>query len=208
MPLWRVAAVGLALAGYAVLSHLLMVHWPDRAWSVAVLFGPLLGGLALAGVLRRQPWTVAAAVLMALGLAAVVWRGGVGVQPLYVLQHAAMHVVGAWTFGSTLRPGATPLITLLAQHVHEQIDDAQRAYTRWLTGVWAVYFVAMIGVSLVIYALAPWPWWSLYGNVLTPLAAGALFVGEHLIRPWRHPEFERVTLAGAVRAYRSVTAPK
>jgi uncharacterized membrane protein len=208
MPLWRVAAVGLALVGYAVASHLLMVHWPDRAWSVAVLFGPLLGGLALTGLIRRQAWIVAAAVLMALGLAVVVWRGGVGVEPLYVLQHAAMHVVGAWTFGSTLRPGATPLITLLAQHVHSHLDEAQRLYTRWLTGLWAVYFIAMIGISLLVYALAPWPWWSLYGNLLTPLAAGALFVGEHLIRPWRHPEFERVTLAGAMRAYRAVTASK
>jgi uncharacterized membrane protein len=60
----------------------------------------------------------------------------------------------------------------------------------------------MIVVSLLIYALAPWPWWSLYGNVLTPLAAVSLFVGEYVVRYWRHPEWERVSLRTAFEAYR------
>ena len=59
---------------------------------------------------------------------------------------------------------------------------------------------------LVLYAWAPWAWWSLFANLLTPVAALGFFVGEHVLRYWMHPEFERVSLAQAVRAYRQVSA--
>jgi len=55
--------------------------------------------------------------------------------------------------------------------------------------------------SLCVYALAPWSVWSLLANLITPVLIAALFVGEHLLRYRLHPEFERATLAAAVRAY-------
>ena len=141
----------------------------------------------------------AGVALLALALA----RGGViGIDRLYVLQHAGIHLALAFSFGLTLRAGSTPLITAMAQTLHEQFTPEMRAYTRWLTGLWTAYFAAMVGVSLALYALAPWPWWSLFGNVLTPLAAAALFVGEHLLRYRRHPEFERVSLRAVAAAWR------
>jgi uncharacterized membrane protein len=129
--------------------------------------------------------------------------GGADVNRLYVLQHAAIHASLAWTFAMTLRPGSTPLITLMAERIHEVFTPAMRAYTRWLTRLWVVFFLGMIGVSLLIYALAPWPWWSFFCNVLTPGAAITFFVVEYLLRYRRHPEFERATLAQAVKAYRA-----
>ncbi|MDE2565040.1 MAG: hypothetical protein KGL50_04580, partial [Burkholderiales bacterium] len=172
------AALGAALAAYALLGHWLMVHAPDRPWSVAVLFGPLLLAVAGAGWQRRQPGLLAACAAGVLGLAAMVaWGGAVGIDRLYVLQHAGIHIALGLSFGLTLRRGSTPLITAMAQQLHEHFTPEMRAYTRWLTGLWTAYFAAMVGVSLALYALAPWPWWSLFGNVLTPLAAAALFVG-------------------------------
>ncbi len=204
---WRIAALVLALAGYAVLSHRLMSDMPERAWTVAALFGPLLAGVALGGWKRRHAPTLVACAAGVVLLAVVVARGGVAdAKRLYVLQHAAIHAVLAWTFAMTLRPGATPLITAVARRVHERFTPAMQAYTRRLTALWVGYFVAMIGVSLAIYALAPWPWWSLYCNLLTPLAAGALFVADFAWRRWRHPEFEPVSIAHAIRAYRAQTA--
>jgi len=125
-----------------------------------------------------------------------------------VLQHAAVHAALAWVFAMSLRVGETPLITAMAERIHDRFSPAMRAYTRWLTGLWAVYFIVMIGVSVLVYTLAPWPWWSLFGNVVTPVAAGALFVGEHLVRHWRHPEFERATLRQAMRAYHEFSAAR
>ena len=208
MHAWRVVAVVAALVAYALLSHQLMVHHAQAPWAVAALFGPLLGGVSLVAWQRRQLWTLAACLALVLLLAAIVWRGGIdGINRMYVLQHAGIHLMLGWTFFSTLRPGGTPLITALAQRLHQRFTAEMRAYTRWLTGLWAAYFVAMVAVSAVLYLLAPWAWWSVFCNLLTPLAAVLFFVVEHLLRYVRHPEFERVSMRAAFRAYQEGAAP-
>lgn len=203
MPVWQIAAAGLALAAYAVLSHVLMVHFAQQPWAVAALFGPLLAAVAGGGWLRRQWALLAACVALVAWLAWLVWRGGVAdINRMYVLQHGGIHLALAWTFAITLKPGSTPLITSLAERLHRHFSAEMRAYTRWLTAVWVWYFVGMVVVSGLVYALAPWPWWSLFCNVLTPIFALALFVGEHVLRYVRHPDFERVSLRAAFGAYR------
>ena len=205
---WRIAAVGAALAGYALLSHLLMLHAAQEPWAVAVLFGPLVLAVGAAAAQRRQwPLLAACAAGVAL-LVGVVLHGGVAdMQRLYVMQHGGLHLALAWTFGITLREGSTPLITAMAQTLHRQFTPELRAYTRWLTGLWVAYFLGMVAVSVGVYLLAPWAWWSLFGNLLTPLAAIGLFVGEYIVRCRRHPEFERVSLRSVLEAYRRQGQP-
>lgn len=201
-------ATASALAAYAIASHLLMVHAPDRPWSVAALFGPLWAAVALSGWQRRHGPTLALVAAAFAAAVVVVARGGVeDIHLMYVLQHGGIHVALAWAFGHTLREGRVPLITAVAARVHDSLTPAMHAYTRWLTQLWAAYFVAMLAVSVPLYLWAPWPWWSLFCNVLTPLAVVVLFVGEHLWRRWRHPEFERVKLLRAVQAFRQRDLP-
>lgn len=206
MPGWRIAAVALSLLGYALLGHWLMLHAANQPWAVAALFGPLLVAVGGMGWHRRQWATLAACAALLVLLAAIVWRGGVtDMQRMYVLQHGAIHLALAWSFALTLRGGGTPLITLLAEGLHRKLHQdftpAMHAYTRVLTLVWAAYFLGMVVLSALIYLLAPWSWWSLFCNLLTPLAAALLFVGEHLLRYRRHPEFARVSLRAAFDAY-------
>lgn len=203
---WRAVAVVTALVAYALLSNVLMVQAAHGAWTVALLFGPLVLAIAALGWQRRQWLTLAACAVLLAVLAAVVWRGGVqDAQRLYVLQHGAIHLALAWSFGLTLRGQATPLITGLAQGVHTRLGQAftpaMAHYTRGLTALWAGYFLAMVGVSALLYATAPWPLWSLFCTVLTPLSALALFVAEHVWRYHRHPEFPRVSMQAAFSAY-------
>jgi uncharacterized membrane protein len=200
---WNALAVGAGLMAYSLLSYGLMTHAPEHPWTVLALFGPLLLALGVAGWLRRHLPTLLGCGVLALLLLAVWRRGGGDLNRLYVLQHAALHAVFGWGFAVTLRPGATPLITALAERLHAQALSAdERRYTRRVTAGWALYFVAMIGVSLALYALAPWPAWSFFSAVLTPVAAVAGFVGELLWRRWRHPEFEQVSVRRAIRAWR------
>ncbi len=207
MPLARMLALVCALIAYAVGSHWMMVHAPNHPAVVAVLFGPLLGAAGLSSWAQKQWLRLAFCVAALLVVAGTVWRGGVtDMHLLYVLQHGAIHAALAWLFAHTLRPSATPLISLMAQRVNQHYTPAVAQYTRRLTGVWVLYFVAMIGISALLYLLAPWPWWSLFCNVLTPVGAGLFFVLETLWRRWRHPEFERISMAQAVRAYRQATA--
>jgi uncharacterized membrane protein len=202
--LWPLLAAAGFVAAYAVLSHWLMVHAAIEPWAVAALFGPLLGAVALSALKQQRWWTLAFCAGVALLLARIVAAGGVAdMNRMYVLQHAAVHAALAWAFAGTLRAGATPLISALAARLHGSgMTQAIHDYTRALTRAWVLFFVAMIGLSLTIYALAPWPWWSFFCNLLTPLAAVAFFFGEMAWRRWRHPEFERVPWRRAVAAWR------
>jgi uncharacterized membrane protein len=203
MPNWRIVAAAAALAAYALMSFALMAFWPDRVWSAAALFAPMLMLVFAGGIGRRHLPTLLGATALTALLVAVVLRGGADVNRLYVLQNAAMHATLGFAFGVTLRPGRTALITMMAQHIHTHFTPAMQVYTRQLTAVWVAYFVCMIVLSLALYLLAPWAWWSFFCGVLTPLSAVLFFVGEHFWRYRRHPEFERVTLGRVLKAWRA-----
>ncbi len=203
MARWSALAAGAGLVAYSLLSYGLMAFAPDRAWTVLALFGPLLVALALAGLQRRHLPTLLGCALLALALLLVWRRGGVDVHRLYVLQHVAIHAVLGWGFAITLRPGAKALITALAEQVHaEPLSEGQRRYTRHITLGWALYFAAMVLLSLGLYAWASWEAWSFFSTLVTPAAVAAGFVVEYLWRRWRHPEFQPVSMQRAMRAWR------
>jgi uncharacterized membrane protein len=204
MPSWRFFAAGLALAGYAALSHALMVVAADRPWAAAALLGPLVLALSTLAWRQRHLPTLLA------GTAALAWLAYVAasgesqsIARLYLLQHAGIHAALGFAFGITLRRGGKPLISAMAERVHTRYTPEMAIYTRRVTWVWTIYFATMVALSLALYAWAPWWWWSLFANLLTPLAAIGLFVGEHGLRYRLHPEFERASLAQALRAYRA-----
>jgi uncharacterized membrane protein len=203
MPRWRVLAAAAALAVYALISWALMTWWPASPWAAAALFTPLLVPLLVAGIGKHHKPSLWGAAALLLILATELYRGGVDMHRLYVLQHAGIHALLGWGFAITLRPGATPLITMMAERIHGVLTPAMRDYTRALTAFWVLYFVAMIGASFALYLLAPWPWWSFYYSVLTPLAVALCFVVEHVLRYQRHPEFERVSFAQVAQAWRA-----
>jgi len=204
MPGWQPLGAGLVLAGYALASHLLMVHAAHEPWAVAALLGPMLLVAAAVALRQRHAAALLACAVAAALLGWMVAAGGLhDVDRLYVLQHAGIHATLGIVFGATLRRDATPLISMLAERVQGPLPAAERRYTRRLTAVWTGYFFGMVALSLALYLLAPWWWWSLYANLITPVAALALFLGEHGVRYRLHPQFRRVTLAQAVRAYRA-----
>ena len=202
---WRLGLGLLAVGGYALLSHLLMVHAADQPWAVLAIFAPLLAGVLGVALRRRDGLTIAATLGVFAVLGWVVFLGGAGdANRLYVTQHAGIHLALCGMFAATLRPGGLPLISRLAQQVHGFLTPAMAAYTRGLTGLWALYFLAMALLSVWIYAACAWATWSLFANIATPLSAAVFFVGEYLLRYVLHPEFERVSLADAMRAYQRV----
>ena len=207
MPAGRVLLAALAVIGNAALAYAGMAKQADSPLTIALLFGPFVAALGVAALRSGHRPTLLAAIALAIGLTMLCLSGPrLDMQRLYVLQHTAVHAALALGFGCTLRAGSTPLITRLAASVHTDFTPAMRAYTRGLTAAWAIYFVAMIAISLLVYALLPWSAWALFCNVLTPLAAVLFFVGEHLQRYRRHPEFERASVSAALRAYRAATA--
>jgi uncharacterized membrane protein len=191
-----------ASVAYVAGSQWLMLAAPSSPWSAVALLLPMLAvacGWAWQAQQRSLSLCAAAAIV------ALLWRaaagGEVASEKLYVAQHALIHACLAAAFGATLRPGRTPLVTTLAARVHRQLTAPMRAYTRNVTFAWTMYFVAMTVLSLVLYAVAPFEAWATFANLLTPLALAVMFGGEYLLRYRLHPDFERVTIFDAIRAY-------
>jgi uncharacterized membrane protein len=205
---WRLAVGVLAVAAYALLSHVLMLYAADRPWAVLAIFAPLLLAVFAFALQRRHLPTLLATLAAFAVLGVLVARGGLGeVNRLYVAQHAGVHLVLCATFAATLRRGGLSLIGRLATQVHGSITPAMRDYTFRITRMWACYFFGMATLSVWIYLNCAWSTWSLFGNLLTPVSAVALFIGEYLVRYALHPEFERATLSDALRAYARSGAP-
>ena len=205
----RLLVAGVAGVAYVLASHWLMTQAPASPWSALAIVGPML---ALAGCLawqRGQRLLGALALVATATLAWHAWRGG-GLAPgtIYVAQHVAIHLLLAFVFGLTLVGGRESLVTALARRVHGAMTPAMAAYSRKVTAVWTVYFVAMALLSLALYALAPFATWAAFANLATPLAMVALFIGEYVLRYRLHPEFERATLSQALNAYADRGAPR
>ena len=201
------SGLALLLLAYALLSHALMLHAGHRPWAVALLFGPLLAAVLVVAIRRRHGASVVGCLGLIALLTVVVVRGGVqDINRLYVMQHVGIHLLLCWTFAISLRRGAVPLISALAERVHGDVEAVEKAYTRRLTGVWALYFAGMASLSVAVYWAAPWAMWSVLANLVTPVAAIGLFVGEYLMRYRWHPEFKRASMLQALRAYHQASA--
>jgi uncharacterized membrane protein len=204
----RVIAIALAGLGYVLGCHWLMTRAEPSPWNAVGVLTPMLAAIAIGAWRGGQRGLGAVA---ALGVIALCGHALLGLhlapQMLYVAQHAGIHLFLAIAFGSTLRAGHTPLIATLAARVHRKITADMAAYMRHCTLAWVLYFIAMAVVSVALYAVASFDTWALFANLLTPLTLVAMFIGEYVLRYRLHPEFERASLADAIRSYRQ-SSPK
>jgi uncharacterized membrane protein len=206
----RIAAVLLLGAAYVLGSHWLMVQTEASPWNVVGVLSPMLVVVGL-GAWRSGHLGVAACVVAV--LAALCVQAALGIRvtshALYLLQHAGVNFFLALFFGSTLRPGRTALITTLARKVHMgDLPPGHLAYTRKLTLAWVIFFLAIVAISLMLFFGAAFETWAVFANLVTPVAVGAMFVGEHFLRFRLHPEFKRSSVAQAIQAYLHNSAAK
>jgi uncharacterized membrane protein len=207
MPLRILVALALS-AAYIAASHWLMTRAHASPWNVVLVLAPMLIAGMLGGWRARQR---PLAVLSGLALAALIGQASLKTpmppELLYLAQHVGINLFLAVGFGGTLRAGHTALITTLAARVHRSLTPDMARYTRRLTLAWTLYFVLMVLLSLALYAFASFDTWALFANLLTPLAVAAMFAGEFVLRYWLHPEFERASMADAIRTYMQSSKP-
>ena len=198
----RIAAAALLGAAYVLACHWLMTRAQPSPWNVVGVLAPMLVAVAIGAWRGAQRWLATGA---ALGVAALCGQALLGLssspQLLYLAQHVGINGFLAVGFGSTLRAGHTPLITTLARRVHRHFTPAMALYTRHCTLAWTLYFVAIVALSVVLYALAPFDAWALFANLLSPISVALMFGAEYLLRYRLHPEFERTSVAAAIRSY-------
>jgi len=198
----RVIALAAAAVAYVLVTHWLMTGAPASPWNAVIVVGPMLVAASVVAWQRRQRLLAALAAMTVAGLVFQAWRGlDIPSGWLYGGQHVTIHLPLALVFGLTLQAGREPLVTALARRVHGAMTPGMAAYSRKVTVAWTGYFVVMATLSLILYAIAPFDVWAAFANLVTPLAILLMFIGEYLLRYRLHPEFERATLAQAVRAY-------
>lgn len=199
----RAALVVLAMVAYVAGSHWLMTQAQASSWNVVALLTPMLV-VVLVGAWRSGHRVLSLGATLAIAALCALAVSGTRLSPngLYLTQHAGINLFLAVVFGSTLRSGHVALITQLALRVHRgYLTPDMTAYTRNLTRAWTVFFLVVVALSLGLYVFASFETWAFFANLLTPLAVGLMFGGEHLIRYRLHPEFERASIVDAVRAY-------
>jgi uncharacterized membrane protein len=199
----RVGLVLLAGLAYVLASHWLMTQTEASAWNVVGVLSPMLVIVGL-GAWRSGHHGVAACVAVALTALCVQAMLGIRVtsHALYLLQHAGINFLLALFFGSTLLPGRTSIITSVAQRVHgKDLPPGHLAYTRQVTAAWTIFFLVIVAISLVLFFGFSFDTWAVFANLVTPIATGAMFIGEYSLRYRLHPEFARSSVADAINAY-------
>ncbi len=205
----RIGLVLLAGFAYVLFSHWLMTHTEASAWNVVGVLAPMLvlGSLGAWRSGHKAVGVVLASVLAALCVQAMLGIR-VGSHVLYLLQHAGINLCLALFFGSTLRPGRVSIITAVAQRVHgKELPPAHFAYTRQVTAAWAIFFLMIVTISLVLFFAFSFDTWAIFANLVTPIATAAMFIGEFSLRYRLHPEFARSTVADAISAYMNSGKP-
>jgi uncharacterized membrane protein len=198
----RVIFTVLVSVSYMVWTHWLMTRAGESAWNVVGVLTPMLIAIGV-GTWRSGQHVLGIGV--ALLLTGLCVQAGMGFKPptrvLYLAQHAGIHMLLAFGFGTTLRAGQTPLITSLAARVHDQLTPDMTRYTRKLTAAWTLYFISMLIISVALFTFADFEVWALFANVLTPIFLMVIFIAEYWLRYQLHPEFERVSIKNAMRSY-------
>jgi len=195
------AAVCALVVAYASLSY----------YCNATRSGELGATLALAPmillcILLAWRWTaVPVALLLTAGIAGALYL----IWPVlernfslfYLGQESIAYSLLGVTFGRTLRGNRVALCTRLADKVHGPLSPLDVLYTRRVTAAWAVFFFAIAGLSLLLYALAPRQVWSIYINFCVLPLIGAMFLAESLVRRRVLPHVTGAGLVATVRVY-------
>lgn len=199
---WWTAAILLLFIGYQILVHSAVTGAQPEPLRFALTLFPLLM-LACWVMTRPRIKPVWLVVLLAAGAVTYllashdVW----GLAAAYGIPHAAIYLALLWLFGHTLLTGEEPLITRLARRVHGMLQPDLEAYTRWLTGVWCMFFAIQLVISALLFEFASPAWWSFFVNLLNFPLLALMFVGEYGYRVLRHPGFPRASIRMAIEAF-------
>ena len=97
-------------------------------------------------------------------------------------------------FGLSLLPDRTPIITKYAILIRGEIDTRVAVYTRRVTQLWTIFFVALAVESLLLALYAPIETWSLFANFLNYIFAALLFTAEYYFRIHHLDHLEHMSL--------------
>ena len=169
--------VALMLA-YTLLSHaaahwhLLGLQWLALSVLLTVPIAPAL--------IARRPWAWLALPALLAALWVLTHAGG-GQLALF-LPPVLLPLVLSLSFGLTLLPEHTPMITAIALAVHGSLPEPLMRYTCRLTLFWALFSFALALIALPLAWTGPLWLWSVHTNFIAYALVATVFVGEYALR--------------------------
>jgi len=203
---WRrrlqLAAIVAFVVAYAALSHYSNSLARTHDLAVGLALGPVL----TVGLLLIWRWTHLLVALLAAAGAAVLLRHYWPVMEknfpvVYLLQEGGFYSLMAASFGLSLRRNKVALCTQLADKVHGPLSPKEVLYTRRVTVAWGLFFLAITGVTLSLFILAPLRIWSLFANFCVVPLVGLMFLAEYAVRRRVLPQVSRRGILAAIRVY-------
>ncbi len=197
------AISALAVAAYCVALHLLIADNTLPRVALGLALAPwALASLSICAKAKRY-WLLP---IVAIGAGLILWRCGdvlaSRVDRVVYLENLAFNLFLALVFAITLRPGHEALVTRLARALRGgEMPEPIVPYTRAVTAVWAIYFVAVAAISTLLFFTQSREAWSLFINVLVWPLTAAVFVIEYLVRLRVLRDFEHISLFATMRAF-------
>jgi len=103
----------------------------------------------------------------------------------------ATNIVLLLAFGSTLRPGSTPMVERFARLHNKELDAAKLSWCRGWTWIWCGFFVVNGATAAALAAWAPRAWWAFYNGLVCYALIGLLALSEWLLRRRRFSDIGR-----------------
>jgi uncharacterized membrane protein len=146
-------------------------------WKIASVLLVLLGIRLIASVSIKH-WSSPLLVISMVYCGFAIWTNELLTLRFYpAIVNAAMLVFFLWSLFSP-----PSLIERIARIQHPNLPPEGVVYTRRVTQIWCLFFMANGGVALVTALWSSFEVWSLYNGLIAYLLMGLLFVGEYIVR--------------------------
>lgn len=163
-------------AAYPLAVYFLLDRGDVRLAGLVVLLVLALRFLAPGATRMQVAVGLAAAALFAAAMALT------NSETLARLYPVAVNAALLLTFGATLKKPPS-MIERIARATGVVLNEAGVRYTRAVTVVWCAFFVVNGGIALVTALVTSRETWALYNGLLSYVMAGALLLGERVVRP-------------------------
>lgn len=170
----------LGIIGYPIVIHSsiqLSLPWLALAYIMLLLTGVTLYQI----VLKR--WRIVSVLVIIEAVSGMsIWQ--FGVVWVKFLPPVFIFAMLAWLFGRTLFANRTPIITVIAEEMHEAgvLCDIQRKYTNTVSYIWTGFFILMLIEVILLAMFASEEIWSLMTNFYNYIILLAIFFIEYTVR--------------------------
>lgn len=191
-PLGRLMAALTAVLAivYPVLVYIGLTRWDSRLVALLILGFVALSVLTKLGdpdkrARLRSILVIPAAIITLAGLSAALDS-----PTLLLITPVLISLALLFTFGVSLRAGATPMIENFARLQEPDLSRDELAWCRQITVLWCGFFVVNGALALVLALAAPMAWWAVYTGGIAYVLMGVLFAGELVFRKWKFQKFD------------------